>query len=645
MNSRPLDFIALGRSSVDLYGAQVGGRLEDMASFAKYIGGSPANTAVGGARLGLRTALITRVGDEHMGRFIRETLQGEGVDTRCVKTDKTRLTALVILGIRDRSTFPLIFYRENCADMAIEAADFSEDFIASAKALVVSGTHFSAEPVNTASRTAMTYARRNGTKVVLDIDYRPVLWGLTGKGEGENRFVENQGVSAHLQSIIPDCDMVVGTEEEFHIAGGAADTLTAIRNVRQLSKAILVCKRGPMGCVVFPGDIPAALEDGITGPGFKVNVYNVLGAGDAFMSGFMRGWLRDEPLEECCRIANATGAFVVSRHGCAPAVPSWEELSYFLKNGSTYKDLRFDPKLSQLHWSTTRTKEWPEVLAFAFDHRSQFEAIADRYKADHSRIGKFKELALAAACQMLKKNDGLGVLIDGRLGSDALFQAADSGAWIARPIEVPGATPLQFEGGQNVAVTLTEWPVSHVVKCLIFYHPDDAEALRLEQERQVLLLQEACRATQHELLLEVIAGKALPRNADTVAKAMRRFYELGVYPDWWKLESPTDAKTWENISAVIAQYDPHCRGILLLGLDAAEEVLQHSFALAAEYPVCKGFAIGRTIFGTAAEDWFSGAITDAEAVKRMSESYARLAGLWHQYRQQNGKDTPCRQYA
>src|SRR4051812_42384688 len=123
MSARALDFIALGRSSVDLYGEQVGGRLEDMASFAKYVGGSPTNTAIGGARRGLKTALITSVGDEHMGRFIRETLTAEGVDTRGVKTDPARMTALVILGIRDRQTFPLIFYRENCADMAITADD------------------------------------------------------------------------------------------------------------------------------------------------------------------------------------------------------------------------------------------------------------------------------------------------------------------------------------------------------------------------------------------------------------------------------------------------------------------------------------------------------------------------------------------
>ncbi len=316
-SGRPLDVICIGRSSVDLYGQQVGGRLEDMASFAKYVGGCPTNISVGTARLGLKSALVTRVGDEHMGRFIREQVAREGVDTSHVITDPERLTALVILGIRDQDTFPLIFYRENCADMAISADDIDAPFIASAKAVVVSGTHLSTPAVDAASRKAVRLAGTSDTRVVLDIDYRPVLWGLTGHGLGEERFVADAAVTVHLQTIVADCDVIVGTEEEIHIAGGTTDTLVAIRRLRGLSDAIIVCKRGPMGCVAFPGAIPDDIEDGVKGPGFPVDVYNVLGAGDAFMSGFLRGYLRDEPLEQCCRFANACGAFAVSRHGCA----------------------------------------------------------------------------------------------------------------------------------------------------------------------------------------------------------------------------------------------------------------------------------------------------------------------------------------
>ncbi len=319
MPERNLDVITIGRSSVDLYGEQVGGPLETMQSFAKYVGGCPTNIGVGTSRLGLKSAVITRVGDEPMGRFIRQTLAAEGVDVSQVGTDPQRLTALVILGIRDSETFPHIFYRENCADMALEEDHIDAGFIASAKAIVVTGTHFSRPNVEAASRAAVRYARDAGTAVVLDIDYRPVLWGLTGHEAGEERFVANEKVTRRLQSILPDCDLVVGTEEEVHIAGGSTDTRQALQNIRELTSAVVALKRGPLGCVVYTDDIPEDLEQGIQGPGFSVQVFNTLGAGDAFMSGLLRGWLRDEPWERCCQFANACGAMVVSRHGCAIA--------------------------------------------------------------------------------------------------------------------------------------------------------------------------------------------------------------------------------------------------------------------------------------------------------------------------------------
>ncbi|HAT84679.1 MAG TPA: 5-dehydro-2-deoxygluconokinase, partial [Rhizobiales bacterium] len=314
-----LDVITIGRSSVDLYGAQVGGRLEDMASFNKYIGGSPTNMAAGTARLGLKSALLTRVGDEHMGRFIREQLASEGVDVRGVITDPERLTALVLLGIRDQEQFPLIFYRENCADMALCEDDIDPDFIAEARCVTVTGTHLSNPKTEAAVLKALNLARANGSRTALDIDFRPNLWGLSGHDDGENRFIASDEVTAKLQSTLHLFDLIVGTEEEFHIAGGTTDTIAALRTVREKSDAILVCKRGPMGASAFDGPIPDSLDDGMSGPGFPIEVFNVLGAGDGFMSGLLTGWLRDEDWPTSLKYANACGAFAVSRHGCAPA--------------------------------------------------------------------------------------------------------------------------------------------------------------------------------------------------------------------------------------------------------------------------------------------------------------------------------------
>ncbi len=207
---KTLDVITIGRSSVDLYGAQVGGRLEDMGSFQKYIGGSPCNMAAGTARLGLKSALITRVGDEHMGRFIREELAREGVDVRGVITDPERLTALVLLGIRDEHQFPLIFYRENCADMALCEDDIDEGFIASSRAVVATGTHLSHPRTEAAVLKALRLARQHGCQTALDIDYRPNLWGLAGHGDGESRFIESAKVTAKLQSTLHLFDLIVG---------------------------------------------------------------------------------------------------------------------------------------------------------------------------------------------------------------------------------------------------------------------------------------------------------------------------------------------------------------------------------------------------------------------------------------------------
>ncbi|KAF1721447.1 bifunctional 5-dehydro-2-deoxygluconokinase/5-dehydro-2-deoxyphosphogluconate aldolase [Pseudoxanthomonas wuyuanensis] len=624
----PLDLITIGRSCIDLYGEQIGGRLEDMASFAKYIGGSPTNTAVGGARLGLRTGLLTRVGADHFGRFIREQLNREGVSTIGVKEDPERLTALVFLGIRDPDTFPLIFYRENCADMALEATDVDPAFIRSAAAVLINGTHLSQDNVFDASVGACRIARAAGARVIFDIDYRPVLWGLTGKDAGENRFVAHDGVTARLQQVLPLCDLIVGTEEEVHILGGSTDTIAALRVIRERTTALLVCKRGAQGCSAFPGAIPDSLDEGVVGQGFSVEVFNVLGAGDAFMAGFLRGWLRDEPLETACGYANACGAIVVSRHGCSPAMPTWEELQEFLDGSARPFRLRDDAGLEHLHWASTRDGQWDELTVLAMDHRSQFEALCQQVGADPARIPAFKALALKAVDRLAQGDSRFGVLLDGRFGMRGLEAAADHPYWIGRPIELPGSCPLAFESAADVATELATWPANHVVKCLVFYHPDDAQDLRERQERQLLRLQDAARKTRHELLVEIIASRNGAVTDTTVARAIQRLYDLGMKPDWWKLEPSDSAAAWANIERSITDNDPHCRGVVLLGLSAPEDELIASFQVVAANPIVKGFAVGRTIFADAAEQWLAGRIDDEAAIADLSSRFAVLVQAW-----------------
>ena len=627
--NKTLDVITIGRASVDLYGQQIGTRLEDIGSFAKSVGGCPTNISVGTARLGLKSALITRVGNEQMGRFIREQLQREGVETKGIVTDPERLTALVLLSVENDKSFPLIFYRDNCADAALDEGDIDEDFVRSAKAVLVTGTHFAKPNSDAAQRKAMRIAKANGAKVVFDIDYRPNLWGLAGHDAGDSRYIASDEVSKHLQTVLADCDLIVGTEEEVLIASGESDLTAALKTIRSFSNGTIVLKRGPMGCIVYDGAIPDDLEDGIVGKGFPIEVYNVLGAGDAFMSGFLRGWLRGEPHATSATWANACGAFAVSRLLCAPEIPTWTELSYFLEHGSTERALRKDAEINHVHWATTRRREIPSMKALAIDHRSQLEDMAGGDAQKLSRIPELKVLAVKAAAQVADGRDGFGMLLDDKYGRDALYAAgAIPNFWVAKPIELPGSRPLQFEFSQDLGSRLVDWPVDHCIKVLCFYHPDDAAELREVQIAKLRAAYDAARKVGRELLVEIISSKHGALKDDTAARALKDVYAAGIKPDWWKLETQPGAEAWRQIDAVIEANDPFCRGVVLLGLDAPQSELVAGFAAAKTSKSVKGFAVGRTIFGDAARAWLDGRIGDDEAVAMMAQRFAGLVAAW-----------------
>jgi len=632
---KSIDIICLGRAAVDFYGQQIGSSLENMGSFAKYLGGSSANIAYGCSKLGLNSAMLTRVGDEHMGRFVRNELESVGVDISHVITDKERLTGLVVLGIQDKETFPLIFYRKDCADMAISENDFTKEFIASSRSLLITGTHFSSDSTYQTSMKAIEYAKASDTQVIVDIDYRPVLWGLTELGDGESRFVASNDVSQHLQTILPHCDVIVGTEEEIHIAGGSEDTIVALTKIRQLSNSIIVLKLGPLGCTVITSEIPDSANDFNVIKGNQVDILNVLGAGDAFMSGFLRGYLRGESLEKSANYANASGALVVSRHGCAPAIPGEKELLYYIENAADITNPSVDLTLNHLHRVSFRSKEEQEIFGFAFDHRKQLLDLSEKYGVDSKQINKLKNLFVKSTQKAIDKlnipEKNIGVLIDDTYGEDALNSIAEKPWWIGRPVELPGSRPLKFEGEQSIGSKIQSWPLTHTVKCLFFYHLDEAHELKIKQEQKIKELYHACLQSGHQLLLEVIPPSEFEDDEDTIPNIIKRFYDIEIKPDWWKLPSLKD-NSWKQVSSIINTHDPYCQGVLLLGLSAPIDNVIESFGVAAKYNICRGFTVGRTIFYEPTELWMQKKINDDELVDSVSKNYIELIEAWKKYR-------------
>ena len=637
--NRAVDIACLGRMGVDLYAQQIGCSLEDAHSFSKYLGGSSANIAFGCARLGVRAAMVSRVGNEQNGRFLLQTLQREGCDTSQVVVDAQRLTAMVLLGIKDQETFPLLFVREDCADMALAESDIDEAFIASCRSLLITGTHLSTPSVLAASRKALALARKHQVVRVLDIDYRPVLWGLTGKGDGETRYVSNASVSQHLLDQLSSFDLIIGTEEEWMIAGGVEnDLLASLRQARARTDAVLVVKRGPLGCSLIEGAIPAAIDDAVTVYGERVEVLNVLGAGDAFAAGFMTALLQGKRLEEAAALANACGAIVVSRHGCAPAMPTQAELAHWL-SGHKKERPDQDALLAHLHRVTAPRASWNELCVLAYDHRSQFEALAQEVGASLARLPQLK-LLINAVVEQVEQDPGnqgkMGVLIDGRIGEKALHAATGRGWWIGRPVERPGSRPLRFDGTHSIASQLQHWPREHTVKCLVFYHPDDSAALRQEQDEWLQQIWEATRHSGHELLLEVIPPAECLSPIDegeSVVASIAHFYAMGLKPEWWKVGAMSRAQ-WGALEALVQQHDPYCRGAVILGLSQPVEQLVEAFSQAPTSLV-RGFMIGRTVWAEPAKQWLSGAIDDMEFQRAVSHNFRQLIAGWRASRQRS----------
>jgi len=307
------DVLAMGRSSIDLYAHEIGSQIQDVRSFDAYVGGCPTNVSVGTRRLGLRSALLTAVGDDQVADFVTAFLEREGVETRFIPRKAGRRTSAVILTIQPPDRFPLTFYRDNCADRALTVDDVARAPIEQSRLLFVTGTGLSHEPARTATLAAAARARSAGATVIVDVDYRADQWATV------------QDFAAHVRVLLQSATFGIGTQEEIAAASGNQDADAGARTLLTTGIAALVLKRGADGATIY-----RAREMPVDVPSFPIEVLNVLGAGDAFASGFIYGYLAGLTLERAVRMGNACGAIVVTRHGCANFMPTLDEIQTFV---------------------------------------------------------------------------------------------------------------------------------------------------------------------------------------------------------------------------------------------------------------------------------------------------------------------------
>ncbi len=305
------DLLTMGRIGVDLYPEQHGVGLEDVTTFAKSLGGSPTNVAVAAARLGNRSAVLTKVGDDPFGRYARRALEAFGVDARFVGTDQRLRTPLAFCEIHPPDHFPLLFYREPTApDLQLATDELPLEEIVAARILWTTGTGLSAEPSRSATLTALRARReaRPDAVIVHDLDHRPMFWPHPREAGEQAR------------AALAHASVAVGNREEVEVAVGTADPEAAADALLGLGVAVAIVKRGPAGVLVATRegrwDIPAVPVDVVCG----------LGAGDAFGGALCHGLLAGWPPERCVALANAAGSYVAGRLACADAMPTLADL-------------------------------------------------------------------------------------------------------------------------------------------------------------------------------------------------------------------------------------------------------------------------------------------------------------------------------
>ncbi|AVH58637.1 MULTISPECIES: 5-dehydro-2-deoxygluconokinase [Streptomyces] len=316
------DLITMGRIGVDLYPLQTGVPLARVTSFGKYLGGSATNVAVAAARLGRRTAVITRTGDDPFGEYLHEALRGFGVDDRWVTPVPGLPTPVTFCEIFPPDDFPLYFYRQPKApDLEIDARELDLDAIREARVFWVTGTGLSEEPSRTATLAALAHRAKSGT-TVFDLDWRPTLWKDTA-------WKDPAAARPFYAEALRHATVAVGNIDEVEIVTGEREPHTAARALLDAGVELAVVKQGPKGVLAVHRDGASAEV-----PPLPVNVLNGLGAGDAFGGSLCHGLLADWDLERIMRHANAAGAIVASRLECSSAMPTPEEVEHALMTGA-----------------------------------------------------------------------------------------------------------------------------------------------------------------------------------------------------------------------------------------------------------------------------------------------------------------------
>lgn len=320
-----MDVVAIGRACIDLNANEINRPMEETMTFTKYVGGSPANIAIGLARLGMNVGFIGKLADDQMGSFIRHYFIKEGIDIQGLVMDKTgAVTGLAFTEILSPSDCSILMYRDNVADLLLNALEVNEELIAQSRWLLVSGTALAKSPSREAVFVALDYAKKHGTKVVFDLDYRPYTWE------------SDEETAVYYNLVAEKCHVIIGTREEFDmmealLQEGHDDEVTAQKWFDYCTDVVII-KHGGKGSIAYSKD-GEKVQSGV----YETVVLKTFGAGDSYASAFLYHYLQGGSLANSMKYGSASASIVISKHSCSDAMPTLEELENKIIQGTYIK--------------------------------------------------------------------------------------------------------------------------------------------------------------------------------------------------------------------------------------------------------------------------------------------------------------------
>lgn len=584
------DIVVLGTSYVQLRGEQQGSTLKSMLSFEKSIGKGASSIAIGLARLGLKPALMSSVGNDAMGQFILETLQDEAVDTSQVITEKY-LTPILIQNCDDEQ---LITSTTTTSEL-IATSNINKSFLLKSRALLILSECLQHTSNIDDLLTLIQCAKENQIKIILQIKE------------------PQQKSSIDLKQLLGFCDVIIAEELDYIHLTQAHDIDTALSTIAQLTPSLLVVKH-KQACYV-----PAMCHH----QGFfeltKIDIH-------ACTTGFLAAWLQERTLEQCVEAANACEMLTIL-NGISPSLDS---LTFLInqQNQVAGKSIH-SAFFANLCYSSVQKRLKKPLFIINLGNNELWGKMAELYGAKEPAVALAKQYLREAILQAFANLPTPGIIFEDETAFNPKPWSTKL-SWLARSLEKPGEVPLQFKQETELTSILSQWPKHHVAKVSVTYHPDDRYSLRGQQETLLAQLHRVCRNTKNALLIDLTMPMNSLITAKTHAHIMQRFYELGIYPDYWQMSLPRDQRSWENIYTTIQDCAPFCQGIFVNVASASYDQLPTLIEIAGKEKLCQGLVVGRGLFQNTVEQWFAKKIDDAMLVEILGDTLRQMATLWHE---------------